>query len=217
MYITWLGQSCFKIQTKSQKDLGEATIVTDPYGNIGFKMPRFGADIVTISHNHLGHNNSEAINGNPFIIKQAGEYEVKNIFIYGFTSFHDKVQGAERGKNIIYKIQTEGMTVAHLGDVGHLLDNGLAEKLEGTDILMIPVGGVFTIDAKQAAEIVNQIEPRIIIPMHYKLPGINVKLDPLDNFLKEMGAAKKEMVEKLKISKKELPQEKSQIIILAKK
>lgn len=217
MYITWLGQSCFKIQIKPQKDLEEVTIVTDPYGNIGFKMPRLGADIVTISHDHPDHNNSEVISGNPFIIKQAGEYEVKNVFIYGLTSYHDKTQGTEKGKNIIYKIQTEGLILAHLGDIGHLFDNGLAEKLEGTDILMIPVGGNVTIGAKQAAEIVSQIEPRIIIPMHYKLPGLNIKLDPVDNFLKEMGVTKKETVEKLKISKKELPPEKSQIIILAKK
>lgn len=217
MYITWLGQSCFKIQTKPQKDSDELTIVTDPYNNIGFKLPRLTADIVTISHNHNDHNNKEAVGGNPFVIDQPGEYEVKNVFIYGLSGFHDKTEGRESGKNIIYKIRTEGLIITHLGDIGHQLDNGLAEKLKETDILMIPVGGNFTIGAKQAAEIVNQIEPKIVIPMHYKIPGLNIKLDPVDDFLKEMGIGKQETTEKLKINKKDLPPEKTQIIVMTKK
>jgi L-ascorbate metabolism protein UlaG (beta-lactamase superfamily) len=217
MYITWLGQSCFKIQTKPQKETEEVTMITDPYGNIGLRMPRLTADIVTVSHAHFDHNNVTALQGNPLVVDQAGEYEIKKIFIYGLISYHDKNQGTERGKNIIYKIQTENLVLTHLGDIGHILDNGLIEKLEGTDILMIPVGGTFTVGAKLAAEIVQQIEPRIVIPMHYKIAGLNIKLEPVDNFLKEMGVSKKEMVEKLKITKKELAAEKMQVIVMTKK
>lgn len=217
MNITWLGQSCFKIQTKPQKDANEITIITDPYGNIGFKMPRVTADIVTISHNHPDHNNLDSVQVNPFVIDQAGEYEIKNIFIYGIVSSHSKNQNNENFKNIIYKIQAESLVLTHLGDVGQTLENGLLEKLEGTDILLIPVGGNYTIDAKSAAEIVNQIEPRIVIPMHYKIPGLNIKLEPVDNFLKEMGINKAENVDKLKITKKDLPAEKTKIIVMSKK
>ena len=218
MYITWLGHSCFKIQTKPQKDSDEITVITDPYDRAtGLRLPRTTAQIVTVSHSHHDHNFIDGVSGEPFVINQVGEYEVRQIFIYGLASFHDKNQGQDLGKNIIYKIQSEGLTIAHLGDLGHPLDNGLLEKLEGTDILFVPVGGEATLSGKQAAEIVAQIEPRIVIPMHYKIPGLTIKLDTADGFLREMGASKKEVQEKLKITQKDLPAEKTQVVLLAKK
>ncbi|XOU94375.1 MAG: MBL fold metallo-hydrolase [Candidatus Kerfeldbacteria bacterium] len=210
MQITWFGQACFKIQGKN------ATIVTDPYDNkyTGLKLPRLNADIVSVSHDHDDHNNTKAVNGDPFIITNPGEYETKNVFIWGIQSWHDNQEGAERGNNTIFIFQIEDIKIAHLGDLGNSLNEQQLEKLESVDILMIPVGGVYTIDAKKASEVVNQLEPRIVIPMHYKIPGLKFKLDPVDKFCNEMGIKKNGTEDKLKISKKELPADKIQIIVL---
>lgn len=212
MIITWLGHSCFKIQDKTGPEA--ITVVTDPFDkSIGLKVPNFEADIVTVSHNHNDHNNTGAIRGNPFIIKSAGEYDVKGVFIDGAETYHDEKEGAERGKNIIYRIDIDDISVAHLGDLGHILDAKQLGKLEGTDILLIPVGGIFTLDAKKAVEVVSQIEPRIVIPMHYKTPGLKINLEPIDKFIKELGL-KPTYEEKLKISKKDLPAEEMELVIL---
>lgn len=210
MYITWLGQACFKIQSK------ETTIITDPYdATIGLKLPpRLHADILTVSHSHFDNNNVGAVSGNPFVINTPGEYEVKGIFIQGIASMHDDKNGAERGANTIYLFTFEDMKLAHLGDLGTVLTEEQMEKLEGVDILLIPVGGVYTIDAKKATEVVNQIEPRIIIPMHYAIPGLKVKLHAVNKFCDEMGVKVNHPEEKLRITKKELPVEETKVIIL---
>ncbi|MBU0722030.1 MBL fold metallo-hydrolase [Patescibacteria group bacterium] len=213
MYITWLGQSCFKLQDKIGQD--GVILVTDPYDNdTGLKMPRFEADIVTVSHDHHDHNNTGAIRNNPFIINTAGEYEIKGIFVEGVESAHDEKNGAERGKNIIYRIEIEDISITHLGDLGHILDTKQLEKLEGTDILLIPVGGKYTINATMAVEIISQIEPRIVIPMHYKLPGLKLDIDGVEKFIKELGIQPRHE-EKLKISKKDLPQEDMELVVLS--
>ena len=212
MIITWLGHSCFKIQDKSGSD--GVTIVTDPFDKaVGLKVPNFEADIITVSHDHHDHNNVKALRGNPFIIKDAGEYETKEVFIEGIEAYHDDKQGKERGKNIIYRIDIDNVSVAHLGDLGHVLDNKQLEGLAGTDILLIPVGGKYTLDVSKAVEVVNQIEPRIVIPMHYKTPGSKIDIDNADKFIKELGIKPIEE-EKLKISKKDLPQEDMELVIL---
>jgi L-ascorbate metabolism protein UlaG (beta-lactamase superfamily) len=212
MYISWLGQSCFKIQSK------DTTIITDPYEEvIGLRLPsRLSADIVTISHQHEDHNNSKAISGTPFIVDAPGEYETKGIFIQGIPSVHDDKNGAERGINTIFLFTLEEIKLAHLGDLGTTLNDEQLEKLEGVDILLVPVGGTFTVDGKKAAEVVNQIEPRIVIPMHYKIPGLNMKLQPVDKFCDEMGAKMNGAEEKFRIVKKELPIEETKVIILKK-
>jgi len=213
MYITWLGQSCFKLQDKIGQD--GVLLVTDPYGDeIGLKMPRFEADIVTVSHGHFDHNNVSAIRGNAFIVDTAGEYEMKAVFIEGVESWHDSAEGKERGKNIIYRIEMEDISLTHLGDLGHILDAKQLEKLEGTDILLIPVGGKYTINAAKAVEVISQIEPRIVIPMHYKIPGLKADIDGVDKFIKELGL-KPRQEEKLKISKKDLPTEDMELVVLS--
>lgn len=210
MQITWFGQACFKIQGK------DATIITDPYDNkyTGLKLPRLNADIVSVSHDHQDHNNIKAVHGKPFIINNPGEYETKNVFVWGVPSWHDNQEGAERGNNTIFIFQFEDIKIAHLGDLGCPLNDQQIEKLESVDILMIPVGGIYTINAKIATEIVNQLEPRIVIPMHYKIPGLKFKLDPIDKFCSEMGIKKNNIEDKLKISKKDLPADEVQITIL---
>ncbi len=222
MTIKWYGQSCFKIQTKSPD--GDTIIVTDPFNNkYGLKEPRLTADILTVSHDHDNHSNIKSIKGtnqtpNPFIIKSPGEYEVNNVFIYGISSYHDNKGGNQRGPNTIYVFSIENMTLAHLGDLGQKeLTAEQLEYIEEVDILLIPVGGTFTINAKEASNIIAQIEPRIVIPMHYHLPGLkfqdNKKIDGLDKFIKEFGNKKEEM-DNFKISKKDLPQEETKLIVL---
>jgi L-ascorbate metabolism protein UlaG (beta-lactamase superfamily) len=177
MYITWLGHSAFKLQDKLGSD--GITVTTDPFDSdfTGLKMPSFEADIVTISHDHKDHNNVKAIRKEPFIIDSAGEYEYKGVYIEGVDSWHDDEQGKQRGSNIIYRISFEDLVVTHLGDLGHALDAKQIEILDGTDILLIPVGGHFVLDAKKAVEVINQLEPRIIIPMHYQVDGLKFELD----------------------------------------
>lgn len=213
MIITWIGHSCFKIQDKTGND--GITIVTDPFDKAtGLKPPAFEADIVTVSHDHHDHNNFSSLRGTPYIINTAGEYDVKGIPIYGVESYHDASNGKERGMNIIYRFEIDNISVSHLGDLGHVLDNKQLEVLSGTDILLIPVGGKYTIDAKTAVEVVAQIEPRIVIPMHYKTPGLKADVGSVDKFIKEMGV-KPTNEEKLKIAKKDLPAEDMELVILS--
>lgn len=215
MIITWFGQACFKIQGEN------CVLFTDPFDkSYGLKIPQLAADIATTSHDHDDHNNIKAVRGvdesDPFIIDGPGEYEVKNVFIQGIPSYHDDKEGQERGKNTIYRFEIEGVSIAHLGDLGHILSNGQIEKLEGVDILLIPVGGTYTINAKQATEVISQLEPRIVIPMHYNIKGLKLpkKIDGVSTFCKEFGACPTEEINKFKISKKDLPQQDLKVVIL---
>lgn len=212
MIISWLGQSCFKIQDKTGTD--GLTLVTDPFDKkLGLKVPNFEADIVTVSHDHYDHNNTKALRANPFVIDSAGEYDVKGVMVEGVESYHDDKDGKEKGKNIIFRIEMDDITVTHLGDLGHALDDKQLERVVGTDILLVPVGGKYTIDAKKAVEVVSQIEPRIVVPMHYKIAGLKEDLEGVDKFVKELGIKPTEE-EKLKISKKDLPQEDMELVVL---
>ncbi|MFH1427695.1 MAG: MBL fold metallo-hydrolase [Patescibacteria group bacterium] len=213
MIISWLGQSCFKIQDKISSD--GITVVTDPFDkSIGLKPPSFEADIVTVSHDHFDHNNIKSLRGNPYVVKGAGEYDIHGVLVEGVESYHDSKNGAEKGKNIMCRIEVDDISIVHLGDLGHILDNKQLERLAGADILLIPVGGVYTIDSKKAVEVVSQIEPRIVIPMHYKVKGLKVDIETADKFIKELGI-KPTMEEKLKISKKDLPQEDMELVVLS--
>ncbi len=217
MIITWQGHSCFKLQDKVGTD--GVTVVTDPFSKeIGLKaelkVPNFEADIVTVSHQHADHNNVEALRGNPFVVDCAGEYDFKGVLIEGIDSYHDEKEGAERGGNIIYRIEIDDISVTHLGDLGHVLNDAQIEKLAGTDILLIPVGGPKALDAKKAVEVISQIEPRIVIPMHYKTKDSKLELDSVEKFVKEIGLTPT-YEEKLKISKKDLPSEDMELVILS--
>lgn len=216
MYITWLGHSCFKLQDKIGPD--SITVITDPFdpSYTGLSLPKTEADIVTISHDHKDHNYLAGIKGQPFAVQRAGEYEYKGVFIEGIDAAHDNKDGAERGPIVMYRIDMDDLSIAHLGDLGHALETKQLEKLEGTDILLIPVGGKYTLNASQAVEVINQIEPRIVIPMHYAVPGLKINdLDKLDKFVKEIGLTPI-YEDKLKITKKDLPLEDTELVILNK-
>ncbi len=211
MTITWLGYSCFKIQTKN------ATILIDPPApEIGYKIGKQNVEIALITHEHFSHNNRDVIGGEALIFDKPGEFEAKDIFVYGIPSYHDKKSGEERGQNTMFLIEAEGISVAHLGDLGHPLTTEEKERLSDVDILMIPVGGGDSLGYKEAVEVINQIEPRIIIPMHFQISEQKTKLEGVDKFAKEMGVSPKAELDKLKISAKDLPEEKTQTIILQK-
>ncbi len=192
-------------------------MITDPFDkSIGLTPPRGQAHVVTISHHHYDHDSLDSLAGsNPFMVDGPGEYETKGICILGLVSYHDSKEGKERGANTIFIIEMEGIRICHLGDLGQKeLSSQQLDQIDNVDILMIPVGGTYTIDAEEAVHIINQIEPKIVIPMHYKTPGLNIKLDGVDLFLKEMGT-KKEAVDKLTIKKKDLPQgEETEIVVM---
>jgi len=213
MQIQYLGHSCFKLIGKDTKG-NAVSLITDPFGaGCGLKVPNMEADIVTVSHHHSDHDNIKAVKGSPYVMDVAGEYEIKDVFVQGIDAAHDEKDGADRGCNIIYRINFEDIVITHLGDLGHLLDTKQVERLEGTDILLIPVGGNYTIDAKKAVEVINQIEPRIVIPMHYKTANLKFDLASLDKFIKEIGL-EPITEDKLKISKKDLPEEDTNLIVL---
>jgi L-ascorbate metabolism protein UlaG (beta-lactamase superfamily) len=212
MEITWLGQACFRIKSK------EATIITDPPDkSFGYNLGRATADIVTVSHQHPDHNNVAAIGGNPKVIEGPGEYEIKGVLITGIQTYHDTEGGKKRGKNTVYLIETDDLVVCHLGDLGHVLSSEQAEQMSNVDILMIPVGGVYTINAAQAAEVVALIEPKIVIPMHYKTEAIAIELDPVDKFCREMGVKSCQPQPKLSVTKSTLPSETEVLILDYKK
>ena len=214
--IWFYGQSCFKVKGKS------ATIVFDPYSEdfTGLPKLKLEADIVCVSHDHKDHNNIEAVSGpseknEPFVISGPGEYEISSVNIVGIDSLHDDKDGSERGKNTIYHIEIDEVNIVHLGDLGQKkLTQEQAETLSTCDILLLPTGGVYTIGYKDAPDIIAQVEPKIVIPMHYKLPGLKFDLDPVDKFMAAMGKEKAQPQSKLSISKEKLPQE-VEIVLLS--
>lgn len=177
MKITWLGHASFLIQSE------ETCLITDPFAErVGYPIYAGKADIVTVSHDHYDHNAVELLPGEPQVINQTGEFVVDGMQITGLATWHDKQQGKERGNNIIFKIVAEGIAVLHLGDLGHGLTPELVARLGAIDILMVPVGGRYTVDAEEAFAIVELLKPHIIIPMHYKTPRCTINLAPVEGF-----------------------------------
>jgi L-ascorbate metabolism protein UlaG (beta-lactamase superfamily) len=213
--IYWAGRSCFEISVSNSKD-HEANVVIDPFSKSDYgKLPNLKADILLVTHGHKDHNNVEDVKGEPFVIQGPGEYEVKGVFVQGIPSFHDDVNGKERGQNTIYVIEAEDMRFCHLGDLGQkqLTDEQL-EKIDTVDVLMIPVGGNYTIDSSEAQKIIGQIEPKIVIPMHFAVQG-QKDLDGVDKFLKTMGKPSIAPVDKLTVKSSALPKEgATEIVVL---
>jgi L-ascorbate metabolism protein UlaG (beta-lactamase superfamily) len=202
MEITWLGHACFRLRGR------EAAIVIDPCDkSTGYSIGKPAADIVTISHDHPGHNNAAAVAGTPRVLQGPGEFEVAGVMVMGVRTYHDKEQGAKLGKNTAYVFELDDMRVCHLGDIGHVPTPEQVEELSGVDILLAPVGGGNTLGAAQAAETVSLLGPKLVIPMHYKTDISKGNLEPLDRFLKEIGAtsALNERLPKLSVTRSTLP------------
>ena len=207
MEITWLGHSSFFIKGK------EKSVITDPcHPDFGYPLNKLQADIVTISHFHPGHNCLEGITNGPKQIKGPGEYEIGKVFVTGIATFHDTEKGGIRGKNTIYVIEIDGINLCHLGDLGHPLSSRLLEEVGPVDILFLPVGETSTISVDIAAEIVKQLNPRIVIPMHYKTQAYG-NLQPIDKFLRVMGIHETETKPKLSLTRSTLPTS-MQIVVL---
>lgn len=213
MDIYPLGHSSFRIKGKV------ATVVTDPFdpAMVGLKFPKVeSADLVTVSHGHPDHNHVALVGGTPFVISGPGEYEVAGVTVVGYGSFHDDKKGEERGKNTIYKMTIDGIRIAHLGDLGHKLSEELVDKLGDVDILLLPVGGFYTVDAATAVEVVSQIEPLVVIPMHYKREGMGKgfeEVEGVDKFLKLMGAEGVEKLNKYTVSRDRLPENTTVVVL----
>lgn len=217
MDIYWYGQACFRLKGKN------VAILIDPYKPeyVGLKPPKdLSADAVLLTHSHKDHNFASAATspagGKPMVFERPGEYEVGGVVITGVNSYHDNLGGSERGANTIFHLLFDNLDVVHLGDLGQneLSEEQIAE-IGQTDILLIPVGSVYTIGAKAASDIVAQLEPKIIIPMHYRIEGLKFELEGVENFLKEMGAEGVNPLPKLSITKEKLPEE-SQVVVLSK-
>ncbi|GIW04920.1 MAG: Zn-dependent hydrolase [Thermomicrobiales bacterium] len=205
----WYGHNCFRIRAR------EATIVTDPVGRgTGYVMPKQSADIVTISHNHPGHTNLDAIRPDYNVVRGPGEYEIHDVFITGIRTYHDTRRGAERGYNTVYLFEVEGMVVCHVGDLGHPLTTEQAEALGDPDVLLIPAGGGTVIDAATAAEIVSQLEPKVVIPMQFATPLGDRDLGSVDAFCKHLGVQMPAAEEKFSLRQTDLG-ETMQVVILS--
>lgn len=196
MEIYPLGHASFRLKGKT------GTVVTDPY------LKDAEADIVTVSHDHFDHNVVSKVAGDPFVIAGPGEYEIKGISVVGVSVFHDDSEGKERGKNVVYKITIDEVRVCHLGDLGHKLTDTQLDAIGDVDILFIPVGGKYTIDNKTAVQVVAQLEPLVVVPMHY-----GGELEPVQSFLKEMGAEGVAAQPKLVLSKEKLPETTTVIVL----
>lgn len=187
MNLTWFGQSCFLIETNESKK-----ILTDPFdATLGYRPYKGAVDIVTISHHHFDHDCTQNLPDNTIILDKTGTYKYENIEITGFLSYHDKLKGAARGKNTIFIIKIDNLKICHLGDLGYILSEDEINSLGNIDVLLIPVGGNFTIDGNEAAELCKKINSKIVIPMHYKTPLTSLPIDGVDKFILNMKNGEK--------------------------
>lgn len=220
MKIKWLGHACFLITANDG-----TKIMTDPYQPGGFggaiKYGKFTepVDIVTVSHEHADHNYVKGIPGTPHIVKGEstktfmGTKPVKEIVFKGIASYHDNSKGAERGKNTIFYFTVDNISICHLGDLGQILPENTIQQLLPTDVLLIPVGGYFTIGPNEATEIVNALKPRIVIPMHYKTEKVDFPISGVDEFLQNKTNVKRIKGSEIELEKHTLP-EQTEIIVL---
>lgn len=178
MKIKWLGHACFLITTT-----GGIRIVTDPFNEeVGYPLPHVEADIITVSHQHFDHSAVSVVGGRPQVVEGPGEHRLEGVSVRGVSTFHDKEEGRKRGTNTVFVIAVDGLNVCHLGDLGHLLSPEQVSLIGPVDVLLIPVGGTYTIDAWEAAETVAALRPRVVIPMHYKTDYINFPITGVDEF-----------------------------------
>lgn len=208
MEITWYGQSCFRLVERNQ-----ATIVTDPFSEaIGLPTPKVKADIVTVSHEGLGHSAVDTIKGTSHVLYGAGEYEIGGTFITGIAMPHVENDLVRPNVAFLFEYAT-GVSVLHLGDLSHVPSQSTIEAMGDVTVLLVPVGGGNGLKAAMAAEVIGLIEPTYIIPMHYALPNLTIDLESVDKFLKAMGVSKVQEEETLRVTASGLP-EQPQVVLL---
>ena len=203
LQIRWHGHSCFEITN-------EVTLVTDPHDgkSIGIHAPSVTGDIILVSHDHYDHNSVKSVEKEGAkIITDTRKRNISNVEIKGIESFHDECCGKKRGSNIIYKFTMEDITFCHMGDLGHDLDEDTVQKIGDVDILFIPIGGTFTLDAKQAWKIIKKMKPRIAVPMHYKIGGLSLPITGIEPFLEESNYEILKVGNEIDIEKEDLSEE----------
>lgn len=216
MEITWYGHSCFRLTERNY-----ATVVTDPFDHksIGYDTLKLKSDIVTVSHDAPGHNNTDAVKGVSHVIDGAGEFEIGGVFITGVQTDgggsgrkKDKDRDAS-ARNTVYVFDYDGITVAHLGDLKQIPTQSEIESLGTINVALVPVGGGGGLNAAKAAEVISLLEPNLVIPMHYSTPAVKISLDSLNKFIKEMGLSKPENQPSLKVTRSGLPDE-TRVVVL---
>ena len=200
--VRWHGHSCFEISD-------EKTIVIDPHDgtSIGIPPPKVKGDIIVITHEHFDHNQARVVEKeNSVRVKESKDIE--GIKIEGIGAYHDKEEGRKRGEIKIFKIEVEGIKFCHMGDIGHIPDKETIKKIGKIDMLFIPVGGVFTVDAKEAMEIAKKVDTRIVVPMHYKIEGLSLPIEPLEPFLEIAEFEVRYVANEIEMEKEDIPPEK---------
>jgi len=216
MDIQYLGHSSFKIQGKN------ISLVIDPFSpdEVGLSFPKVKSEIVLVTHDHLDHNRTDLVEETRMVIDSPGEYEIGGVTVIGIDSFHDNKKGALRGKNTIYSIEVDDIVICHLGDLGHKLSEKQISEIGMVEVLMVPVGGVYTIGPEEAVSVVQSIEPKYIIPMHYRVEKLKLskasEMAGVDEFIKTMGV-KFEKMDKLSIKQGSLPSDDQIVTLLEKK
>lgn len=206
MEITWYGRACFRLKGR------DATVITDPCPpSTGFVAGKHDVDILTMSHDHADHTYTRSITAR-LTLRRPGEYESSAVLVNGVRTFHDGSRGSERGENVVFSFEIDGVHIAHLGDLGHLLTEEQLSELGPVDVLLVPAGGVYVLPPTEAAEVVSQVSPKIVIPMHYQVDGGSTDLQPVDTFLHEM-AVEPIRQPKAQITHSSLPDE-TQVVLL---
>lgn len=199
--ITFFGHAMFLIESSSGTKIG-----IDPYNEqVKSNLPDVSADVVLVSHGHFDHANTSLFKGNPRIIESLEKTTVNNISIEGMLCYHDEVKGAKRGENIMFKFEVDGIKFAHLGDLGHIPNDDQINWLKDVDILLLPVGGVYTINADSALKIINKIQPPVAIPMHYREKDTKVDVNTIDNFIGKIKNFR-ELGHTITVNKNSLPE-----------
>ncbi|MFH2069294.1 MAG: MBL fold metallo-hydrolase [Candidatus Omnitrophota bacterium] len=209
MTIHWLGHACFLITSEAG-----VKVLIDPFdASVGYKVPAVEVDVVLTTHDHSDHNAINVVKGQPQIIRGSGQHQAKGIDFTGVSSFHDTTAGSMRGRNTIFVFELDGIRICHLGDLGHILEHKQVGHIGPVDVLLIPVGGVFTINASDADKVIEHLRPRIVIPMHYKTPAISLPIEPVDRFLANKPTVWKPESSELTITSEQLPTETTVVIL----
>ncbi len=215
--VRWFGQACFTLESSKG-----TKVLIDPFSAIGYTFPTIRPDIVTISHEHFDHNNTDPIHGNPEVLRgltsEAEDWnninkKISDFSIFNVPVYHDKTQGNKRGKNSVFVYDVDGLRFVHVGDLGHVLHDDQIKKIGKVDVLMIPVGGIYTIDGHEASKVVEQLNPRIVIPMHYKTQMLTFELNTVDAFLTGKDNVKKVEGNILGVDKEHMPA-KQEVVVL---
>ena len=213
--VLWHGHSCFELHGKS------VTVVTDPFKGVGIPEPKASADIVLVSHGHRDHNNVKPVLGKDGEVLESftGIKEVKGLTVKGVATFHDNSKGSRRGKNSVYTFGLDGVQFCHLGDLGHELTSSTVEDIGKPDVLFVPVGGFFTIGPETATIVCKKLNPKIIVPMHYRMSGLRARimfgfLKTVDDFLKGKNNVERTQGPSINIDADTLPNE-TKIIVLS--